>query len=373
MKTFLLETGSQNINGALASFFRGLIENGVIDALVVPQDVKSKTSVVMTLVKDLNSLENINPFAPMVMTNAARIVSRLTITDPGQKIGVVLRSCETRAMIELVKLNQVTLDNLVIIGIDCMGTFEPKDYRDLVTGDKWNLEQWLKDAANGNTSYEGKDIRNACSMCAHVKAEHSLISIGWAGLDPAKELVIEVDDQLSESIKGIKGIKESGEVAGREDTINKIRADRQAVRDKRFEEFKAKTGDLSSMVDVLAGCMLCYNCRQVCPICFCQECVVTSPVLKQEPEDYLRLAQRKGVIEMPTDTLLFHLTRINHMAVSCVACGQCETACPGNIPVTLLFATTGKKIQDIFDYTPGLNPDEALPQTTYKVDELEPR
>lgn len=372
MRTYILETGKQNINGALASFFRGLMEKGVIDSLLVPQEVKSGSTVVTTLVKSPEGLHNINPLAPVAMVNAARIVSSLTVKDPGEKIGVVLRSCETRALVELVKLQQASLDNLVIVGMDCAGTFEPVDYRSLVASGNWNLDEWLTAAARGETSAGDRDIRPACAMCGHITAEHAQISIGWVGLDPAKELIIEVDDRLAGEVDKL-GLKEAGEISGRGDAIERIRGERESFKEKQFEEFAARTGTLPAVADELAGCLRCYNCRQACPICFCQECVFTSPVLKHEPDDYLKWARQKNVIEMPTDTLLFHITRVNHMGLSCVGCGHCESACPGKLPLTLLFGLAGRKVQGIFDYVPGRSLDEELPQTTYRENELEPR
>ena len=59
--------------------------------------------------------------------NSATLVSQLTGDKPSQKVGVVLRSCEIRALIELVKLQQANLDNLTIIGVDCLGTYEVDD------------------------------------------------------------------------------------------------------------------------------------------------------------------------------------------------------------------------------------------------------
>lgn len=372
MKSYVLETGAQKINESLTSFFRGLMENGIVDSLLVPQEVKSKSTVVMTLVKKPEGLTGIDPLAPVAMVNAARLVSNLTVSDPGVKIGVVLRSCETRALVELVKLQQAHLDSLVIIGMDCIGTFEPLDYRQMVGSGDWNLEQWLTAAAGGETANGDRDIRPACAMCGHVKTEHAHIHIGWVGVKPAEQLVIEVDDQLAEQI-GVLGLKESGEISGRADTISRISEAREAFKEKKFQEFAERTSTLSGMVDELACCIRCYNCRQACPICFCQECVFVSPVFKHEPDDYLKWAEQKSVIEMPTDTLLFHITRVNHMGLSCVGCGHCESACPSKIPLTLLFGTASKKVQDIFSYIPGRDLDEPLPQTTYKENELEPR
>lgn len=58
------------------------------------------------------------------------------------------------------------------------------------------------------------------------------------------------------------------------------------------------------------------------------------------------------------------------MVISCVACGQCTSACPNNIPVAKFFKTTGSKVQALFDYKPGRSVDEENPQSTFKEDEF---
>jgi formate dehydrogenase subunit beta len=73
---------------------------------------------------------------------------------------------------------------------------------------------------------------------------------------------------------------------------------------------------------------------------------------------------------MPSDTLLFQLTRMNHMVSSCVGCGMCESACPSDLSLTLMFRAVGEKVQALFDYLPGGSLEEELPVATFKEDEF---
>jgi formate dehydrogenase subunit beta len=84
---------------------------------------------------------------------------------------------------------------------------------------------------------------------------------------------------------------------------------------------------------------------------------------------YLNWARRKGAYRLPADTMLFHLTRLNHMVLSCVGCGMCTSHCPADLPVGRVFRTTGQQVQAAFDYEPGRSADEPLPLVTFREDE----
>jgi formate dehydrogenase subunit beta len=90
-----------------------------------------------------------------------------------------------------------------------------------------------------------------------------------------------------------------------------------------------------------------------------------------EADRYLGLAHKRGATRMPADMLLFHITRMAHMAHSCVACGMCEEACPMGVPVFRLFKAASAQVQDLFTYEPGRDLAEELPIASFREAELE--
>jgi formate dehydrogenase subunit beta len=107
----------------------------------------------------------------------------------------------------------------------------------------------------------------------------------------------------------------------------------------------------------------------VCPICYWKTCLFKSPVFDHEPAQYMNWAHRKGAYRLPADTMLFHLTRLNHMALSCIGCGMCTSACPADLPVGQVFRAIGQQVQAVFEYVPGQSVDEPLPLVTFREDE----
>lgn len=373
MQYLASEISKEDPLAGMNEFFRLLLEQGMVDALLLPQEVETGTSVAHTLVSSPAGVRGAAPTAPVSLVNAARLVSGLTFSDPEKRIGVVLRPCDGRALVELVKLNQAHLDSLLIIGVDCPGTFEPRHYRWLVEEGRLSPAGWMKQAASGENLHVGEiGIRRACRMCPELITPHAALQIAWVGGDNGR-ILLQCRDDPAVELKEKLGLSPCSEPPGRAPLLEALRSRRAAARETAMAELAGGLRGIDALAALLATCLRCHNCREACPVCFCRQCVFDGETFEHDPQKYLNWSGRKGLIEMPTDTLLFHLARINHMGLSCVGCGYCESACPSRLPLTALFQYFGRQVQSIFDYVPGRDPEEKLPLTTYREVELEPR
>lgn len=361
-----LEVKEGDTLATLRGFLQRLLEKEIVEALLVPLEAPSGDTVMPALVKEPLRLEKANPLAPVMLVNGARLVSSLTIGKPREKIGALLRSCEIRALIELVKLQQAHLENLMIIGIDCLGTYEVTDYAKLVSSEGGSpTMELVRGAQEGALSpRQGYQFRSACRICEYPIPQNAALTIGLLGVDGQK-ILIEAEEELAGRLELTEG-----EAASREEVIDKLVEARVEERDRLFSQFRERVVDMPGLLAQFSTCIRCHNCTVACPICYCKECLFRTSTFEHESDRYLRWAERKGAIQMPTDTLLFQLTRLNHMVTSCVGCGMCESACPSNIPLTTIFRAVGQEVQAMFDYLPGRSLEDELPLVTFKEDEL---
>ncbi len=95
-------------------------------------------------------------------------------------------------------------------------------------------------------------------------------------------------------------------------------------------------------------CIKCYGCRDICPQCFCPECVL---------EDALWV--ERGAI--PPDFPMFHLIRAMHTVGKCVSCRECTIACPSNIPLGTLYSLIRNEVSGLFGYLTGDDRDQKPP------------
>ena len=359
---------------AIAGFLKVLLQKGVVDAIIVPKGLPSGDGIVQTLIHDPEKLDGVCGLSPTMPVQSARVVSNLTFKNLEKKVGAVLKACEMRAVVELAKFLQVKLDHLCLIGVDCPGTFEVTDYAKMVQEEKGGeklIKELFRSAGKGEApSLQGYAFRTACQMCEYPVPQGDMV-LQLFGYSTDQEIGIQVGEKFEKEMEEKEILTFSdGEPADRKSIIGKVIAERTKKRDSLFAEFKGLVTDLQSFLDRFSTCIRCHNCMVACPICYCKECVFRTAVFEHEGDQFLRWADRKGGIRMPTDTLIFHLIRMSHMVTSCIGCGLCDSACPSRLPVATLFRSVGDKIQKMFNYVPGRNVEETPPVATFKEDEL---
>lgn len=353
----------------VAAFLKELLARAVVEAVYVPLRTPQGGSVVPALVHEPDLLEQADPLAPVMLINGARAVAALTVSATAGRIAAVLRPCEIRALIELCKLRQASLDGLTIIGLDCAGTYAVADYMRLSYGGVDATTPLLVEAAEGAVhQHNHRTLRPACQMCDYPVPLNAQITIGFIGVDG---LMIEMDEATAAKLEIRWPIIPSGDLMFRQDIVQRLVSERTAQREEAMAALTLRLASPAALASYFAACQRCHNCMVACPICYCKECLFRTTAFEHEPERYLRWAERKGAARLPADTVLFHLTRLNHMSTSCVGCGLCESACPSDIPLTVLFRSVAERTQALFDYVPGRRLDEEIPLMTFREAELE--
>jgi len=197
------------------------------------------------------------------------------------------------------------------------------------------------------------------------------LTIGLVGVE-AGQVYLKAREDVAQALE----LEAGGAPGGRKAAADKLIAARTQARDEALAAFRARVsgvggnGDMGGLLAEFSACIRCHNCMINCPICYCRECIFRTPTFEHESQLLFQWADRKGAVRLLPDMLLFHLTRMNHMATSCVGCGVCSDVCPVDIPVATAFRAVAEKAQAIFDYHPGRSLDEAAPVQEFREDEL---
>ena len=348
--------GAEVSYGDLEGFFKGLLENKVVDSLIMPRRARNGVSYMLVRDKDKIASPESVIFAPSFGVNAANIVKGWMIDE---KVGIVAKPCEIRAAIELIKLKQLNEDSVLLITVDCAGAFAnevyAENYADI--GDQADSAK-IKELAG-----KGISIRDACTICENRLADVGDVVIAQANGEKA------VVAGLTEM--GVEALSAAGISLEDKELDREAEKEQIAAEAKTNLEALPKVDSEAALEEFLRDCIVCKNCRDVCPVCYCKECFFEQALGNPAGGDLLNLAEARGAIAVPTNQLLYHLTRVYHVSTTCVACGACEDACPKDIPLTRFYPVLAKKVQAIFEYVPGKDAKEPLPFTTYEDEELE--
>ncbi|WP_299978646.1 4Fe-4S dicluster domain-containing protein [Desulfobacula sp.] len=367
-----IEQEDNSLTKGLHQFFKRLLEMQEIDALFLPVRLKDSSSIMPSLVTDPAQIENAVPLSPAFPLNSGRMVSRLSYKESGRKTAVLLRSCEIRAFIELIKLKQGSRQELILIGIDCPKALTLSDYTAYMEKDPLEDDAYIQKVfSEKNETLNGFNFSSACNTCENPFPVNTDMNILLHGVDLSNGMMVESGSEAGQKILESLNMQQTSMPEKREEVVTQIKEVNSKANEAMIEDITEKTDSISKLNAFFDRCINCYNCRNMCPVCYCKECVFNTDVFYHQPVQYHQWAEKNGLVKLPTDTVFYHLTRLAHISHACVGCGQCSNACPSDINVFEVFKSVAQTTQVAFEYSPGIDENDPPPLSVFNEREFE--
>ncbi|OPL18203.1 MAG: hypothetical protein AVO35_06780 [Candidatus Aegiribacteria sp. MLS_C] len=296
-----------------------------------------------------DALTSAEPLPPVMTVQGARALSSAAGEPSSRRILAIMRPCEARAAVEVMKLRQIDHANLTLVTMDCPGV----------------IQLDLYDGAAEPEECDPANLRPACRQCSEFTACGDACIVRSADSNLLLPLTAK-GGELASSL----GLEEQGSLDEWSKRTEELRALRLGTAEGARTELRQQVAGIGRLSDFFADCIGCRACRTVCPICYCRQCFIDMKDRRSPASSHLDRSRRSGAARLVSDTLLFHIGRMAHMSISCVGCGMCEDACPAGIPVGRLVSMVGAGTSALFDYRAGKDPEEPLPLNTFVEEEL---
>lgn len=265
--------------------------------------------------KDLDRLV----FGPACVNNLASQLAN----HRGKKVGIAVKGCDSRSVLQLVQEGLVSRESLVIFGLPCTGVVDFAKLAkvcDLDAADSLEVaggEVRLAVGGKTVTLPRAEALADKCLVCRFPNP-------------------VDCDHLIGEPVE----IAPQASLPSQE-------AFAALSLDERFQFWLGQ----------MERCLRCYACRNSCPMCFCKD------VCLADSRDPRWQSQETSVREK----LMFQLVHAMHLAGRCTECGECERACPVNIPLMTMKRELAGIMRDLFSYDAGVDPKAKPPLLTFKV------
>jgi len=298
--------------------------------------------------------------------SASKFLHKSVAGAMNEKVGLIARPCDTRALIELAKIRQVNLDNLFIIGIEDRGML-PKAGREMrkikdvdptkIVKEKVGDNGLIVKLDDGSTRELKLTVAENCLRCYRkipVVADLTVSDLG-VPID-SEEIILKVYSDKGNDILEKSGIAKNNlpDNIKKEYTENfaEIIEKAKEKREKDLEEWDKLSQD--EKIAELLKCTMCNTCIRGCPVCYCVDCILQK--------------KRK---DKTIDKVTYQLTRIAHDADRCVECGNCDNNCPQNLPLSLYFQSLNDSFKEKFGYEAGMSLDDIPFRSAKAISEME--
>lgn len=239
-------------------------------------------------------------FSPGCRNNLSRYLTRKGELPAG-RIAIVAKGCDLRGVAGLMGENQVRRDELHIIGVACPGVYAA--------------------GADGRQPLTESTIAPKCRECS-----------------------VHIPDGIVDMVAGeLPALPELAPVEREE-----LRRLEEMTPAQRWQFWKEE----------FSRCIRCLACRQVCPFCFCHQCLCD----RNRPQG-IESSPR------PAGNMAWHIIRAMHLAGRCAGCAECERVCPMGIPLNLLNRKMAEEMKALYGHEAGLEPREKGPLVEYRLDD----
>lgn len=315
-----------------------MLESGLVQKVLAFGAGLDDNDLVPLFIEDKDEVEKLT-FASYYPSSLSRLLK--DYGDKNGTVGMVVRACDARGLVELAKRNQVKRDTVYLIGIECSGVADPN----AVKSNGSDLHIYPQEMVSGSEKkpVDLDLIRANCRRCDYPMPTMADIS---CRITP-EGTTFTVYTSKGEEIAKAAGIEAQKAEAPSPNPLAE-RAQEWQNRDFSALRDTPARDRLEYWMEQFDKCIKCYGCRNVCPVCYCKECYLGPN----------RILVKRGTY--PPERM-FHLTRLAHIADSCVNCGMCEAVCPMEIPLTKLYHMVNKELSSIFNYESGISLDAPPP------------
>ena len=288
------------IYAAVTEAIRGeaarILTEGQVTAIVGYAAARRKGSaqpIVITNAEDAQKLI----FTPASVNNLAVYLTKAKKEIPKSgRIGIVVKGCDLKALVGLIGESQLKREELYLIGVPCAGV--------------------LASTVHPDTALTADTIAPKCTEC------DARLPLGCDFVPQQTPVTPELQRKYAAEIARLEALTPK---------------ERWAYWKEQFSK-----------------CIKCYACRQVCPFCFCEQCLCD----RNKP-------QMVESTPRPAGNTAWHIVRAMHLAGRCAGCAECERVCPMDIPLNLLNRKMAKELKELYDFEAGFEVKEQGPLNSY--------
>lgn len=335
----LIQVRNGEVLHALRDFLAAWWGRYSLDALLAPVEVPARSTVVTQVIEDPAGLAAVNPFAPVMLGNAAASISDYAQRYAGRRVAAILRPCELRTLVELRQQGRLLAEAnaVVTLGVDCLATFAAEGYalRVEARGADAVTREALAYADEGGLPPQ--ELRTACQVCSWPAPRGADLTLGVFGTKAGEYLLLIARDEATDARLGLgavaAGLATESQAVRREVAIGAVaerRARTRAQLDSTAHDGH-RFGDLGSVLAWFANCSLCGDCLDACP---------------------LYNGELSGLLGVHgARPPLAELVGVSRWLAACSGCGMCEAACDQRVPLMLLISSLSHQIQGAWPHT----------------------